>query len=169
MKNFITLLLALCLLALCSACTKESPTQSDNLKTAADFSLADPDGRTYKLSDYKGQVVVLNFFATWCAPCQDEMPKLNANIWQTYKSRHLVVLGISLKEDIGVVKLFAVNNGISFPLTIDATGSVFKAYAGGDAVTNVPFNVIVDKAQKIRYEKASYNESEIKSLIESLL
>lgn len=76
---------------------------------------------------------------------------------------------IDLKEDLGPVKLFAVNNGITFPLAIDNTGEVFRAYVGGDDVTNAPYNVIIDQNQKIRYSQTGYNESEMKSLIEELL
>lgn len=158
------------LLLIC-ACSKDSPTQADsnNFPAAQNFTLKDADDNSYTLSDYKGKVVVLNFFATWCAPCQEEMPKLESNIWRAYKEKGVAVLGINLKEDIGQVKLFAVNNGLSFPLTIDSDGTVFRAYAGGDGVTNVPYNVIIDKEQRIRYSQTGYKESEMISLIEELL
>ena len=167
MKRILLFMLAISVMV---ACQKKSPAEpEDNFEAATNFTLQDIDGKTQKLSDYQGKVVLLNFFATWCAPCQEEMPKLETNIWQAYKSKGVVVLGINLKEDLGQVKLFAVNNGISYPLAIDADGKVFIAYAGGDGVTNVPFNVVIDKNQKIRYEKSGYNESEMLALINELL
>ena len=80
-----------------------------------------------------------------------------------------MVLGIDLQEDLGQVKLFAVNNSISFRLVIDPTGDVFRAYAGGDAVENVPYNVVIDKEKNIRYSQTGYNENEMIVLIDNLL
>ena len=80
-----------------------------------------------------------------------------------------MVLGIDLQEDLGQVKLFAVNNSISFRLAIDPTGDVFRAYAGGGAVENVPYNVVIDKEKNIRYSQTGYNENEIIVLIDNLL
>ena len=167
MKNTSILFLLSIILAACSSESPNAP--QDNFETAADFTLTDVDNDSVSLSDFNGQVVVLNFFATWCAPCQDEMPQLDKNIWQAYKDKGVMVLGINLQEDLGQVKLFAVNNGISFRLSIDSTGDVFRAYAGGTDVANVPYNVIIDKEKKIRYSQTGYEENEMIALIDELL
>ena len=152
----------------CGGDSSEMPTTPD-LTSASDFALTDVDGSAHSLSGYRGRVIVLNFFATWCGPCQDEMPKLQANIWQSYRDRGVVVLGVDLQEDLGAVKLFGVNNGLTFPLAIDATGEVFRAYAGGDKVANVPYNVIIDKEGNVRYSQTGYSEGQMIQLIENLL
>ncbi|MDP6039573.1 MAG: TlpA disulfide reductase family protein [Candidatus Latescibacteria bacterium] len=118
----------LCLIS-CGNSTPQAP--EDDAPLATEITLSDVDGEIRTLSSYRGQVVVLNFFATWCAPCQAEMPMLEANIWREYRDRGVAVLGVDLQEDLGLVKLFAVNNGLSFPLVIDDTGDVFRDYASG--------------------------------------
>lgn len=151
------------------SCGGDAMPTTPDLDAASDFALADVDGAAHSLNGYRGRVVVLNFFATWCGPCQDEMPKLQVNIWQSFRDRGVVVLGVDLQEDLGTVKLFGVNNGLTFPLAIDATGEVFRNYAGGDKVANVPFNVIIDKNGNIRYSQTGYSEGQMIQLIESLL
>ena len=97
------------------------------------------------------------------------MPKLEKNIWKIYENQNVMVIGIDLIEDIGVVKLFAVNNLLTFRIVIDISGEIFAAYTGGSTVTNVPFNVIIDTNQKIRYSETGYNENVMITLIEELL
>ena len=168
MKNILLFLsAAFFIFTACSSDSSNGP--EENFETAAEFTLTDVDNNTVSLSDFNNQVVVLNFFATWCGPCQDEMPQLDTNIWQAYKDQGVMVLGINLLEDLGQVKLFAVNNGITFRLAIDTTGDVFRAYAGGDGVENVPYNVIIDKDKTIRYSQTGYNENEMIVLINELL
>ena len=159
--NISTILISLALFA----CGNTPQAPEDQAPAAAEIALVDIDGNPRTLSSYRGKVVVLNFFATWCAPCQAEMPMLEANIWHQYRDRGVAVLGVDLQEDIGLVKLFAVNTNLTFPLVIDETGDVFRDYAGGA----VPFNVIIDKNQRVRYSQAGYDEQTMISIIDELL
>ena len=169
MKKILLFTLVLFLLSACSGDSSTEPETDAEFETATDFTINDVDDNPVSLSDFDGQVIVLNFFATWCGPCQTEMPQLDNNIWQVYQDQGVMVLGIDLQEDLGQVKLFAVNNSISFRLAIDPTGDVFRAYAGGDAVENVPYNVVIDKEKHIRYSQTGYNENEMIVLINELL
>src|SRR5580658_7271538 len=83
-------ILSAALLAGLTSCAKEKP--------VLDFALKDSGGKTVKLSDYRGKVVLLNFWATWCAPCKIEIPWF-VEFQQTYKSRDFAVLGVSMDED----------------------------------------------------------------------
>ena len=97
------------------------------------------------------------------------MPQLESNVWQAYKDQDVVVIGIDLKEELGQVKLFQINQNLTFLLGIDMTGDVFRSFAGGDEVANVPYNVIIDQNMKIRFSQTGYNEGEMTGLINELL
>jgi peroxiredoxin len=96
-------------------------------KAAPDFTLPNIDGQQVFLQQYRGKVVFLNFWATWCIPCREEMPALE-QLHQKYQSEGLAVLAVNLKESAEQVKAFFQKHALSFPSLLDHHGSVFRDY-----------------------------------------
>jgi peroxiredoxin len=96
-------------------------------KAAPDFSLPNIDGQQVSLQQYRGKVVFLNFWATWCIPCREEMPALE-RLHQTYHAQDLAIISIDLKESADQVKTFFQKHSLSFPALLDQNGSVFRDY-----------------------------------------
>ena len=96
-------------------------------KAAPDFTLPSIDGNQVSLRHYRGKVVFLNFWATWCIPCREEMPALE-RLHQTYHAQDLAIISIDLKESAEQVKTFFQKHGLSFPSLLDQSGSVFREY-----------------------------------------
>ena len=90
---------------------------------APDFSLTNLEGSQVSLSDFRGQVVLLNFWATWCAPCRVEMPSFQT-YYENYRSQEFVVVGIDFNEPEETVRQFAQELGLSFPLLLDPGGEI---------------------------------------------
>ncbi len=113
---------------------------------APDFVLAALDGPEVRLSDLRGKVVVLNFWATWCPPCRREMPALEV-IWQQHNRGDVVVLGIDQGESAGVVSEYVRQNvGVTFPLLLDRRQDVGDLYL----VRSLPTTFFIDRAGIIR-------------------
>jgi peroxiredoxin len=114
---------------------------------APDFRLASPDGTSMALSDLRGKVVLLNFWATWCPPCTGEMPDLNSLYRQHGNEKDFVVVGVNLRERPVEVASFARERGIAFPLLLDRDGHV----TGQDyRIRTLPASVIIDREGRIR-------------------
>jgi peroxiredoxin len=96
-------------------------------KAAPDFTLPTTDGQQVSLQQYRGKVVFLNFWATWCIPCREEMPALE-RLHQTYQTQDLAIISIDLKESADQVKVFFQKHSLSFPALLDQDGSVFRDY-----------------------------------------
>jgi peroxiredoxin len=96
---------------------------------APDFSLPDLAGQSVTLSDLRGQVVVLNIWATWCPPCRAEMPALQA-VYADYAGRDLLVLAVNstVQDDPAAIAPFLAENGLTFPVLLDGDGTVTGAY-----------------------------------------
>ena len=144
----------------------DSTPQKPAGKPAPDFTLQDLNGEQVRLSDFKGKIVILNFWATWCPPCIREIPDF-IELYEQYNDKGLEILGISLDQaGISVVKSFAQKNKINYPVMMNE-GRIDQAYGG---ITSIPTTFIIDPAGNIRKtytglrEKAVF-EADIKELL----
>jgi thiol-disulfide isomerase/thioredoxin len=112
---------------------------------APDFTLTDLDGNIVRLSDFQGKVVFLNFWATWCPPCRVEMPEME-EVYQEYRDKDVVIIGVDLWESRSDVKDFVEGNGYSWTFVVDSTGEVTEDYL----VTGIPSSFFIDKDGVIR-------------------
>lgn len=109
------------------------------------FALRNLQGNLEGLGDYKDNVIVLNFWATWCAPCLEEMPAFE-KLYRRYRSQGLTVLAVSLdKGDNIKVKNFVDTNNLTFPVLLDSEGIAEKLYPS----FTIPFTYVIDKKGKI--------------------
>jgi peroxiredoxin len=137
-------------------------------KAAPNFTLKDEDGKSVQLSDYRGKVVLLNFWATWCGPCKIEIPWF-VEFERKHKDQGFAVVGISMDEDgWQVVKPFVSDAGINYRILM-ANDSVAQLYGGVDSL---PTTFIIDRDGRIAavhvglVSKSSY-ENDLKQLFES--
>ncbi len=107
---------------------------------APDFTLKDLNGKEVKLKDYRGKIVFLNFWATWCLPCRVEMPSME-KLYAQFKSRNFTILAINLRENSRTVKDFQKEFKLTFPILLDTDGSVGLEYAA----RAIPTTYLVDR------------------------
>jgi len=114
-------------------------------KMAPTFTLRNLQGNLEGLEDYKDKVIVLNFWATWCAPCLEEMPAFE-ELYRRYRSQGLTVLAVSLdKGDSLKVKNFVDANNLTFPVLLDSEGVAEKLYPS----FTIPFTYVIDRKGRI--------------------
>jgi thiol-disulfide isomerase/thioredoxin len=126
---------------------------------APDFAVVTPDGRTVHLSDYKGKTVVLDFWATWCGPCQASMPHLE-HVYQQVKAKNVVVLAVCVWDDKAAYdKWLPVHIGkdYNFPVAFDPAGRGPKSIARNlYKVTGIPTQYVIDKDGKVAASGVGY-------------
>jgi peroxiredoxin len=121
--------------------------------TAPDFTLRSLEGRNLRLAEQRGQVVLVNFWATWCGPCKQEMPHLN-RLYDKYRSSGFVLLGVNVDEDARQASGTAAKFGLHFPVLFDADKAVVKLYD----LNSMPATVLIDRDGKVRYLHRGYRE-----------
>lgn len=127
------MLVALCAVML-AACAPIS--ESSEVWVAPDFELTSLDGETIRLSDRRGQWVILTFWATWCAPCTEELPALQT----LYAAGGVEVIAVNMREDAATVRLFVDGLGITYPVGLNPDDSVVLDYA----VMGLPQTFVID-------------------------
>jgi thiol-disulfide isomerase/thioredoxin len=105
-----------------------------------DFSASRLDGTQARLSALKGKAVFLNFWATWCPPCREEMPSMEA-LYQRFRGRDLELLAVDIQEDKDTVAAFMKEYGLTFPAALDSTGRISAEYG----VRGIPTTFIIDR------------------------
>lgn len=111
---------------------------------APDFALVDMNGQKHKLSDYRGEGVFLNFWATWCKPCEREMPYID-KAYKEFKDKGVKVLTVDVGESKLAVNNFIERYNLSFPVMIDKDGQVQTAYG----INPLPITFLIDKDGKV--------------------
>ena len=144
MKKLALLLLVFCIPTLLVSCG-QAPKVATVGEIAPDFTLVDTYGKTWTLSELKGQVVFVNFWATWCPPCVEEMPSMQ-KLYSMLPKDKFKMLAVLNNDDPANAKKFAAKNGITLPILNDQANKVGPTYG----LTGVPETFIVDKKGVLR-------------------
>lgn len=118
-------------------------------RAAPDFLLQTPDGGELRLSDLRGKPVLVNFWASWCAPCREEMPEIVA-AYNDRRDDGLVVVAINLQENDEQVREFVRDFGMEFPVVIDRSGQVGDSWRIGGPVEGIPASYFLDENGIVR-------------------
>lgn len=129
---------------------------------APDFTIKEAGGKTYKLSDLRGKVVMLQFTASWCGVCRTEMPFIEKEIWQVKKGSGLALIGIDRDEPEETVIKFRKDMSITYPLALDPGADIFGLFALKEA--GVTRNVIIDRTGKIVFLTRLYDRPEFEEM-----
>ena len=137
---------------------------------APDFTLSDLNGNNVSLSDYEGQVILLNFWATWCPPCRAEIPDIN-KLYKDYESKGFIALGIT-QEDKSTIREFKQSTEISYPILFDnqEIGKQYQDYLPEDERGYIPYTFIINReGQVVESFVGSRSYDDFKNMILPLL
>lgn len=128
--------------------TGESPSTEIG-RAAPNFLLQTPDGGELRLTDLRGIPVLINFWASWCTPCREEMPRI-VTAYDAQSGGEFTVVAIDLQENDGIVSGFAEDFGMDFPIAIDRTGEVGDTWRIGGPIEGIPSSYFIDAEGIVR-------------------
>jgi thiol-disulfide isomerase/thioredoxin len=134
---------------------------------APDFVLKSHAGTNVRLSELRGQVVMINFWATWCGPCRQEMPLLEA-LYKRYEKLGFTLLGVNVEENIRPAQRFLKDVQVSFPILFDTRNEVSRRFQIG----GMPSTVLIDRDGKVRFVHTGYtpgDEAKYSKVVRTLI
>ncbi len=156
MKKILLCIVSILVVAFCS--------NAEETK-APDFALKNPDGKVIKLSDFRGKVVVLNFWGTWCPPCRQELPDF-VRVYNNYRNKGMEILGIAVNSKESEVKAMIAEYKITYPVCM-GDPKVESLYGG---IRAVPTTIIIDRKGNIVSRKIGIiREKEFEEILKQLL
>jgi len=130
---------------------------------APDFTMKFSNGDISRLSDYRDKIVVLQFTASWCSVCRQEMPHLEKDIWKKYKNKDVILIGIDRDEPLETVIKFKKEMKISYQLALDPNADIFGLFA--DKNSGVTRNIVIDQNGKIIFLTRLFEKNEYKNML----
>jgi peroxiredoxin len=118
---------------------------------APDFTLHTMGGPNMRLQEQRGRVVMINFWATWCGPCRQEMPQLS-KLYEKYRASGFVLMGVNVDDDARNAEAVAAKLGVPFPVLLDTDKTVSRLYD----LSTMPSTVLIDRDGKVRYVHRGY-------------
>mgnify|MGYP002511502161 FL=1 len=131
---------------------------------APDFTVEMFDGKSIRLSDLRGKVVLVNFWATWCPPCREELTRVQADIIDRFAGKEFVFLPISRGVELQNVAAFRKRMGYTFPMGLDPDQKIFRRYAKN----YIPRNFLIDAEGKVVLASIGYDKAEFEHLIKTI-
>ena len=128
-----------------------------------DFKMQLIDGKTITKKDLIGKVAVLQFTASWCSVCRKEMPHLEKDVWQKFKAKDFILIGVDRDEPLDVVQEFTKEIKVTYPMALDPGADIFALFAAREA--GVTRNIVIDQTGKIVFLTRLFDEKEFKAMI----
>jgi len=155
--------MALCLLLVAAASASAAYMIGD---TVDDFTLPGLDGGDHSLTDLRGEIVVLNFFATWCLGCNEEAEHLEHEIWLPYADEGVRVVAVDIQEQAVLVDGWRQAQGVTYDIWLAPDWELFQLFTdfGG-----IPYNTVIDRDGVLRYSQTGFDLTAILDTLETLL
>jgi len=131
---------------------------------APDFTLTDLDGKTITLADFEGKVIFVNFWATWCPPCRQEIPGF-VEVYEKYKDKGFVIVGVAVSDKENKVIDYVKENDMTYPCAM-GTNQIVQDYEPGNAI---PATIVIDREGKIHHKHVGYmDKSQVEKIFKDL-
>jgi len=168
MKTWVILVLFTLNLLSINAKAQEEADQSTLVKigqAVPEFSFTDESGVSHNLDELKGKLILLNFFATWCSPCMQELPHVQKEIFDKYgKNKNFILLSIGREHSPQEMKDFKAKKAFTFNIIADPNREIYSKFAS----QFIPRNVLIGKDGKVLYSSIGFDENEFAQLIDKI-